>query len=53
MVSREDVAAVIVQCMKDTGTIGLAFDVVGGDTPISEAISQVSKQKIDTFEGFV
>lgn len=51
MVSREDVAAVVVQCMKQDGTIGLAFDVVGGDTAISEAVAQVARDKVDTFSG--
>lgn len=52
MVSREDVASTVLQCMKDEGTIGLAFDVVGGDTKIEDAVGKVSKEKIDTFEGF-
>ena len=52
MISREDVAQVVVQCMKERGTIGLAFDVVGGETPVAEAIAAVAKNKIDTFEGY-
>ena len=51
-VPREDVAQVVVQCMKEPGTIGLAFDVVGGDAPIAEAIATVARERIDTFEGF-
>ena len=51
-VPREDVARVVVQCMKEPGTIGLAFDVVGGETPIAEAVGEVARGKIDTFEGF-
>ncbi|KAH0356325.1 NAD(P)-binding protein, partial [Aureobasidium melanogenum] len=50
-VSREDIAEVIVQCIKNLSTIGLAFDVVGGETPIPQAIEEVASQKIDTFEG--
>ncbi|KAH0149971.1 NAD(P)-binding protein, partial [Aureobasidium melanogenum] len=50
-VSREDIAEVIVQCIKNPSTIGLAFDVVGGETPIPQAIEEVASQKIDTFEG--
>ncbi|CAC9891191.1 unnamed protein product, partial [Aureobasidium pullulans] len=50
-ISREDVAEVIVRCIEDSSTIGLAFDVVGGDTPISEAVKEVGSKKIDTFAG--
>ncbi|KAG9900317.1 NAD(P)-binding protein, partial [Aureobasidium melanogenum] len=50
-VSREDIAEVIVQCIKNPSTIGLAFDVVGGETSIPQAIEEVASQKIDTFEG--
>ncbi|KAF2194075.1 Rossmann-fold NAD(P)(+)-binding protein [Zopfia rhizophila CBS 207.26] len=52
MVSREDVARVVMECMENEMTVGLAFDVVGGDTPIAEAVGKVSKEKIDCFEGF-
>lgn len=52
VISREDVAAVVVQCIRDEGTIGLAFDVVGGETPIAEAVSSVVKDRVDTYEGF-
>ncbi|CAD0082127.1 unnamed protein product [Aureobasidium vineae] len=50
-VSREDVAEVIVQCIENPSTIGLAFDVVGGETPIPQAVDEVGSKKIDTFEG--
>lgn len=50
-VSREDVAKVVIECMKQPKTIGLAFDVVGGDTPIAEAVQKVAEERIDTFEG--
>lgn len=51
-VSREDVAEVVVRCIEESGTVGLAFDVVGGETPISEAVAKVAEDKINTFEGF-
>jgi nucleoside-diphosphate-sugar epimerase len=50
-ISREDVAEVIVHCIKTPSTIGLAFDVVGGGTPIAEAVGEVGSQNIDTFQG--
>lgn len=51
MISREDVAAVVVECMKQSGTIGLAIDVVGGETPIKDALAAVVKERVDTFAG--
>lgn len=51
-VSREDVAAVVVACIEDEKTIGLAFDVVGGDIGVVEAVRKVGEERIDTFEGF-
>ncbi|KEQ93893.1 hypothetical protein AUEXF2481DRAFT_41618 [Aureobasidium subglaciale EXF-2481] len=50
-ISREDVAELIVRVMETPSTIGLAFDVVGGETSIPTAVKQVSDEKIDTFEG--
>ena len=50
-ISREDVASVVLQCMKQDGTIGLAIDCVGGDTPITDAISEVVNEKLDAFAG--
>ena len=50
-ISREDVAAVVVECMKEDGTIGMAFDIVGGNTPIQQAVKEVINEKVDTFEG--
>lgn len=52
MISREDVAGTIWACIKQEGTVGLAFDVVGGETPIEEAVRGVVERKEDTFEGF-
>ncbi|EME85917.1 uncharacterized protein MYCFIDRAFT_210362 [Pseudocercospora fijiensis CIRAD86] len=51
MISREDVARAVVEIMKNDGTIGLAIDMVGGDTPIKDAIAEVAKNKIDSFAG--
>ncbi|KAI1842952.1 hypothetical protein JX265_001665 [Neoarthrinium moseri] len=50
-ISREDVAAVVVECVKKDGTKGLVFDIVGGDTKISDAVADVVEKKIDTFKG--
>ncbi|KAK0863251.1 hypothetical protein LTR87_016285 [Friedmanniomyces endolithicus] len=51
MISREDVAAIVVECLKNDGTKGLAIDCVGGDTPIVDAIAEVANGKIDAFAG--
>jgi len=51
-ISREDVAYVIAECIKNSGTIGKAFDIVGGETKISEAINKVVENNVDTFEGY-
>jgi uncharacterized protein YbjT (DUF2867 family) len=37
-IPREDVAAVLVAVLDDDGTIGKTFELVGGDTPIEEAL---------------
>jgi hypothetical protein len=50
-IPREDVARVVIECLKQPKTMGLAFDVVGGDVPIAEAVSGVAEGKHDTFEG--
>ncbi|QIW96354.1 hypothetical protein AMS68_001872 [Peltaster fructicola] len=50
-ISREDVAAVVIESIKNDGTKGLAFDVVGGDTKIADAIAAVAKDRADTFAG--
>ncbi|KAL8392489.1 hypothetical protein RB595_002615 [Gaeumannomyces hyphopodioides] len=52
MVSRADVAVVLVECIRDRATVGLAFDVVGGDEPVSDAVARVARDKEDTFQGF-
>ena len=51
VISREDVASVVLECMKQDGTKGSAIDCVGGDTPIADAIAEVVKGKIDGFAG--
>ncbi|KAF2160938.1 hypothetical protein M409DRAFT_28544 [Zasmidium cellare ATCC 36951] len=51
MIPREDVAAFVVEVLKNDGTKGLAIDVVGGETPIRDAVAEVVRGKVDTFEG--
>ena len=51
-VTRADVAATVVECLQNEGTIGLAFDVLGGDQSIKEAVQRVVDRKEDCFEGF-
>jgi nucleoside-diphosphate-sugar epimerase len=41
-IPREDVAAVIVAALDDDRTIGRVFEVVGGDTEISKALSDLA-----------
>jgi uncharacterized protein YbjT (DUF2867 family) len=38
-ISRDDVAAVLAAVLDEPGTIGVTFEVVGGDTPIPEAVA--------------
>lgn len=51
MIPREDVASVVIECMKNEGTKGLAIDCVGGETPVREAIAKVVEGRVDAFEG--
>ena len=37
-VTRDDVAATVLACLDERGTIGKTFDVLGGETPIVEAL---------------
>jgi uncharacterized protein YbjT (DUF2867 family) len=37
-ITREDVAATLVACLDEPATIGKAFDVLAGETPIAEAL---------------
>lgn len=38
-VPRDDVAATLVACLDTPSTIGMSFDLIGGQTPIAEAIA--------------
>ena len=38
-VSREDVALVLAECLRADNTIGKAFDLLGGETPVAEALA--------------
>lgn len=40
-IPREDVAAVMASCLEDDATIGAVFGLLGGDTPIDEAIASL------------
>ena len=50
-ISREDVAAVVLECLKQDGTKGLAIDCVGGDATIADTIAEVVEGRLDAFEG--
>jgi uncharacterized protein YbjT (DUF2867 family) len=39
MIPRADVAAVLLACLDEPGTIGKSFDLIGGDTAIAEALA--------------
>lgn len=41
-VTRDDVAAVIVALLDSPGTAGLSLDLIGGDTPIADALTAVA-----------
>lgn len=54
-ISREDVASVIAAVLKNKGTTGLAFDVLGdgeGALGVTEAVARVAEKREDTFEGY-
>lgn len=38
-VTRDDVALVLAECLSAPNTVGKAFDLLNGDTPVAEAIS--------------
>ncbi len=42
-VTREDVAATIVAALDEPGTAGVAFDLLNGETPITEAIGALAR----------
>ena len=37
-ISRDDVALVLAECLTAENTFGKAFDLLGGDTPVAEAV---------------
>jgi uncharacterized protein YbjT (DUF2867 family) len=39
VIPREDVAATLLACLDDPGTIGAEFDLIAGQTPIAEALA--------------
>jgi len=41
MIPREDVAAVVLACLNDAGTIGKTFEVVSGEQPVIEALALI------------
>jgi uncharacterized protein YbjT (DUF2867 family) len=44
-VPRDDVAATLVACLDAPNTIGVAFDLLSGERPISEAVSELTKRR--------
>ncbi|WP_350243154.1 hypothetical protein [Deinococcus sonorensis] len=44
MISRTDVAAVVVACLHQPGTVGHTFEVVAGETPVAQAVDQLTTQ---------
>ncbi len=40
-VTRDDVAAVIAECLRADNTIGKAFDLLNGDMPVAEALASL------------
>ena len=40
-IPRADVAAVLAAVLADDSTIGKQFEVVGGDTPVADALSSL------------
>lgn len=51
-ISRQDVARVLNYCVEDEDICGLAFDVLGGDTDVDDALEYVAEKRIDCFQGF-
>jgi uncharacterized protein YbjT (DUF2867 family) len=41
-VPRDDVAATLLACLDERATVRVAFDLLGGDTPIAEALASLS-----------
>jgi uncharacterized protein YbjT (DUF2867 family) len=40
-IPRADVAAVLVACLDEPGTVGKSFDLISGDTPIADAVAAI------------
>lgn len=51
-VSREDVARTILACIEEERTSGLAFDIVGGDVDVNEAVRNIAERREDCFKGY-
>lgn len=51
-VSRQDIAKVVSYCVDDESISGLAFDVVGGETDLDDALRAAAEKQEDCFEGF-
>lgn len=51
-ISRSDVARVLSYCVDDEDISGLAFDVLGGDKDIDDALDCVAEKREDCFQGF-
>lgn len=51
-VSRQDIARVLSYCVDDEDISGLAFDVVGGDVDVDDALDNVAEKREDCFQGF-
>lgn len=49
-VSREDTAAVLAGCVEDDRTVGLIFDVTGGDVPVKDALEGVVRDRVNVFK---
>ncbi|HEX2467147.1 MAG TPA: SDR family oxidoreductase [Solirubrobacterales bacterium] len=41
-IPRDDVAATLLACLDEPGMVGLTFDLIGGETPIAEAIASLA-----------
>jgi uncharacterized protein YbjT (DUF2867 family) len=41
-ISRDDLASVLVRCLDHPGVIGMTFEILEGETPIQEALDQLS-----------
>jgi uncharacterized protein YbjT (DUF2867 family) len=42
-IPRADVAAVLAACLEEPATTGATFELIGGDTPIADAIAEVAR----------